>query len=200
MADACAYIHIFTITTSHNNYHQVSGTAMGSKLAPSYTNNIMSRFERLHVYTYPSWLILWKGFTDAMVWQLVAHLNTVHPTIKFTSEIPSHQIVILDLMIYGKKANYILGYTPNPLTETWIWTIIQNIHTVWRNPYFVCSSSDLRKFIQIHYICWNVKYICIPRSQLWSPKIKDIEGNTPIMFIITYNRANPNFKDITLKH
>ena len=33
------------------HYHQVSGTAMGSKLAPSYANIFMTKFEEKCVYT-----------------------------------------------------------------------------------------------------------------------------------------------------
>ena len=33
-------------------YHQISGTAMGTKLAPSYANLFMTTFEEIYVYTY----------------------------------------------------------------------------------------------------------------------------------------------------
>ena len=35
------------------HYHQVSGTAMGTKLVPSYANLFMTRFEEKYVCTYP---------------------------------------------------------------------------------------------------------------------------------------------------
>ena len=41
-------------------YHQVSGTAIGTKLAPSYANLFMRKFEEKYVYTYPLQPILWK--------------------------------------------------------------------------------------------------------------------------------------------
>ena len=34
-------------------YHQMSGTAMGTKWAPSYANLFMTKFEEKYVYTYP---------------------------------------------------------------------------------------------------------------------------------------------------
>ena len=34
-------------------YHQLSATAMGTKLAPSYANLSMTTFEETYVYTYP---------------------------------------------------------------------------------------------------------------------------------------------------
>ena len=79
-------------------YHQVSGTAMGTKLAPSYVNLFMTKFEEKCVYPYPVQPKLWKRFIDDifLIWphgmdsllEFVNHLNTVHSTIKFTKEIP----------------------------------------------------------------------------------------------------------------
>ena len=46
------------------HYHQKSGTAMGTKLAPSYANWFMSKFEQDHVYTYHLQPTLWKRFID----------------------------------------------------------------------------------------------------------------------------------------
>ena len=46
------------------HYHQKSGTAMGTKLAPSYANLFMSKFEQAHVYTYHLQPTLCKRFID----------------------------------------------------------------------------------------------------------------------------------------
>ena len=45
-------------------YHQVSGTAMGSNLAPSYANLLMTKFEEKYVYTFPLQPKLWKRSID----------------------------------------------------------------------------------------------------------------------------------------
>ena len=45
-------------------YQQVSGTAMGKKLAPSYANLFMTKFEEKYVYTYPLQPMLWKRFKE----------------------------------------------------------------------------------------------------------------------------------------
>ena len=51
-------------------YHQLSGTAMGTKLAPSYANLFTTKFEEKYVYTYPLQPKLWKKFKDDifMIW------------------------------------------------------------------------------------------------------------------------------------
>ena len=74
------------------HYHQKSGTATGTKLAPSYANLFMSKFEQDHVYTYQLQPILWKRFIDDifLIWthgmdsleEFILHLNTVHPHTK----------------------------------------------------------------------------------------------------------------------
>ena len=94
------------------HYHQKSGTAIGTKLAPSYANLFMTKFEQIHVYAYHLQPTLWKRFIDDifMIWphgmdsllEFIQHLNTVHPTIKFTSTISPSEIAFLDLIIYSR--------------------------------------------------------------------------------------------------
>ena len=93
-----------------NYYHQLSGTAMGTKLAPSYANLFMATFEDKYVYTYPQQPTLWKRFIDDifLLWPhgreslltFIQYLNGVHATIKFTSDISDKEIAFLDLTIY----------------------------------------------------------------------------------------------------
>ena len=93
------------------HYHQQkSGTTMGTKLAPSYANLFMSKFEQDYVYTYHLQPTLWKRFIDDifLIWphvmdsltEFMLHLNTVHSALKFTSVISSSEIAFLDLTIY----------------------------------------------------------------------------------------------------
>ena len=92
------------------HYHQKSGTAMDTKLAPSYANLFMYIFEQAHVYTYHLQPTLWKRFIDdvCLIWphgmdtltEFIQYFNTVYSTIKFTSVISSSEIAFLDLTIY----------------------------------------------------------------------------------------------------
>ena len=76
------------------HYLQIGGTAMGTKLAPSYANIFMSDFEDKHVYTYRLQPLLWLRYIDDVfcIWQhgkeqlddFIQHLNSVHRSIKFT--------------------------------------------------------------------------------------------------------------------
>ena len=110
-------IELLELVLTNNNfefngefYHQLSDTAMGTKLAHSYANLFMTKFEDKYVYTYPLQPQLWKRFIDDifLIWphgrnsliKFIVHLNTVHPTIKFTSDISDTGISFLDLTIY----------------------------------------------------------------------------------------------------
>ena len=69
------------LTNNHFNfngkhYHQVSGTAMGTKLAPLYANLFMTKFEEKYVYTYPLQPKLWKRFIDDIFSS--GHMEWIH--------------------------------------------------------------------------------------------------------------------------
>ena len=70
------------------HYHHKSGTAMGTKLAPSYANLFMSKFEQDYVYTYHLQPILWKMFIDDifLIWTHgMDSFNRIHSTSKHCS-------------------------------------------------------------------------------------------------------------------
>ena len=82
---------------------------MGTKLAPSYAKLFMTKFEEKYVYTYPLQPKLWKRLIDDIfiIWphgmdsllEFINHLNIVHPTINFTSDISHTEISFLGLTI-----------------------------------------------------------------------------------------------------
>ena len=49
---------------NNNQYLQVGGTAMGTRLAPSYANIFMADFETKNVYTYTPQPLWWKRYID----------------------------------------------------------------------------------------------------------------------------------------
>lgn len=46
------------------HYLQIGGTAMGTRVAPTFANIFMAHFEATHVYTYPLQPVLWLRFID----------------------------------------------------------------------------------------------------------------------------------------
>ena len=91
------------------NFLQVGGTAMGTRLAPSYANLFMDYFERHHVYTYHTQPLLWKRYIDDifMLWNqgiaelqnFIEHLNSCLPSIKFETHISESEISFLDVKV-----------------------------------------------------------------------------------------------------
>ena len=91
-------------------YHQVQGTAMGTKMAPAYANLFMAELEEKLLENSPTDPLLWKRFIDDIlcIWpgskeslkEFMDQINKAHPTIKFTYECSNTSIDFLDLTIY----------------------------------------------------------------------------------------------------
>ncbi len=100
-------------TFNNKTYKQVQGTAMGTRMAPSYANIFMHAIEykiqRIYREYRPK---LWKRFIDDifMVWQhgeanlkqfeRFINSDAIHNTIKFTMEYSHTNIAFLDVMVY----------------------------------------------------------------------------------------------------
>ena len=90
-------------------YRQKLGTAIGTKLAPAYTNLFMTRLEERLLEASPDKLLIWMRFIDDVffIWMhgeeklmsLINHLNSSHETIKFTSEQSRDTISFLDVQV-----------------------------------------------------------------------------------------------------
>jgi len=101
------YMNNFDFNDLH--YLQVGGTAMGTKVAPSFANIFMADFEDKWVYNYTLQPTIWLRFIDDifMIWDhgedtlqiFLQHLNTCHRTIKFTSETSTSEVNFLDTTV-----------------------------------------------------------------------------------------------------
>jgi len=101
------------------NYHQVKGTAMGTRAAPNYANIFMGWFEDKHVYK-SKWrkhirfygrfiddiILIWTGQENQLK-DFIAYLNNAHPTIKFTSESSRRNINFLDVTLSKDEKGYL---------------------------------------------------------------------------------------------
>ena len=100
----------FTFNDQH--FLQIRGTAMGTRMAPSYANLFMGKFEQaIENATYKSFV--WRRFIDDifMVWTegeehlktFISYLNSIQPTIKFTHEYSSSRnqtLPFLDVQVH----------------------------------------------------------------------------------------------------
>ena len=93
-------------------YLQKHGTAMGTKMAPSFANIFMGALEQSLLSSTPNKLVplLWKRFIDDifLIWthgaesfqSFIQHLNSFHPTIKFEVTHSHKSVNFLDTTVY----------------------------------------------------------------------------------------------------
>lgn len=106
-----------TFKFKNSYYHQVQGTAMGTKMAPSYANIFMGVLENEILNSCDLPPTIWLRFIDdifaiyrASEDEVISHieaLNQFHPTIKFTSNINRNHIDFLDVTVYRNQDNSI---------------------------------------------------------------------------------------------
>ena len=116
-------IEILKFVLKHNNFKfngtnflQLEGTAMGTRVAPTYANLFMSQFESKHIYQYEKAPLFWLRFIDD-IWgvfrgtesdflKFITYCNSVHDTIKFTVEYSKQQVTFSAVITY-RHANRI---------------------------------------------------------------------------------------------
>ena len=99
-------LHSMSFSFNGDHYLQIGGAAMGTAVAPNYTNLFMDRFETKALENWPLKPLLWLRFIDDifMIWthgedaltEFIEYLNGIHPTIKFTHEVSPTSINFLD--------------------------------------------------------------------------------------------------------
>ena len=139
------------------HYLQIGGTAMGTKLAPSYANIFMSDFEKKFVYTYERQPKMWLRYIDDIfcIWQhgdtelqkFTDYLNGVHETIKFTIEKSNKAINFLDttVVIRDRELETILYVKP---TDRNNYLPFDSAH-----PYHCKKGLPYGQFLRIRRIC-----------------------------------------------
>ena len=142
-----------------NNLHflQVGGTAMGTRLAPSYANIFMDHFERNFVYTYHIQPLVWKRYIDDifMLWDkgiaelqnFIDFLNLCLPSIKFETNISESEINFLDVKVKLSHGNLSTSlYTKE--TDTLSYLDYSTCHPV------SCKKSiPYSQFLRLRRIC-----------------------------------------------
>ena len=94
---------------NNQHYLQIKGCAMGTRVAPSFANTHMGKFEDDHVYTYHLQPFIYLRYLDDifLIWQhgleelnkFVDHLNSRMESMKFTMEVSREEISFLDTTV-----------------------------------------------------------------------------------------------------
>ena len=99
------------------HYLQVGGTAMGTKLAPSYANIFMAKIEEDLLRGSPYRITFWKRFIDDIFFifpyserdleEFMKYVNNFHPNIKFTETHSPVSVVMLDTKVIREGNGFI---------------------------------------------------------------------------------------------
>ena len=116
-ADLCHLVRLILTMNcflfNENHYLQVHGTAMGTRMAPSYANLFMGKLEREFLLTQDLKPRVWWRFIDDIfaIWthgeeslkRFIESLNRHHATIKFTATWSAEKVTFLDTTVYLKE-------------------------------------------------------------------------------------------------
>ncbi len=138
----------------------MSGVAMGSKSCPTFANFFMEDWEWKWVYTYPLAPIIWRRYIDDvfMIWThgleelktFIEHLNSVHPTIKFTAELSKAEINFLDTTVKVSKERKLYTTLYAKPTDTHTYLHYQSAHPIHQK-----KSGPYSQLIRVRWICTN---------------------------------------------
>ena len=86
---------------------------MGTRMAPSYANLFLAKFETDALSCAPYQQHTWGRYIDDMIWThsvddlhaFTSYLNSIHPTIKFTSNYSFRSIPFLDVNVFVDNGN-----------------------------------------------------------------------------------------------
>ena len=144
-----------------NNYLQVQGTAMGTRLAPSFANLYMGHFEDEFVYPYNPAPSLFLRYIDDifLIWEhgptslqrFIDHINSCVPSIQFTSTISVHQVSFLDTWIRLADGRISTDLYVKP-TDAHNYLRFNSAH-----PLSCKASIPYSQFLRIRRICSSTK-------------------------------------------
>ena len=139
------------------NFLQTGGTAMGTKVAPSYAVNFMGSFERRHVYTHSHQPLLYLRYIDDifMIWQhgareleaFITHMNSCSEHIKFTTEQSTKEIAFLDTLVKLEGTSILTDLYSKP-TDSHNYLYYDSAH-----PQRCKDSIPYSQFLRVRRIC-----------------------------------------------
>ena len=125
-------------TFNNRLYRQTQGTAMGTRMAPSYANIFMKYIEMQLIDTSPKKPKIWLRFIDD-IFMILGHgrhelenfkhlVNNLHPTIKFSFNTNEQENPFLDTYIEAITITYLQNCTTNPLITNNTYVSTLHIH------------------------------------------------------------------------
>ena len=138
-------------------YLQIHGTAMGTRMAPSYANLFMADFEERFLATQRLKPLVWWRFLDDIfsLWvhgraaldKFILALNSFHDTIQFTYEISELQVTFLDTRTYVKNGTIETDLHVKPTDKH------QYLHIESCHPKHIKSAIPYGQALRVRRIC-----------------------------------------------
>ena len=154
--------HVLTknnFTFMGDNFLQVFGTAMGTRMAPSFACLFMSRLEEQMLDAAPCRPWIWWRYIDDVffIWTreeeslhtFLNHINSFHRSIKFTSEFSHDQVNFLDVTIRKENGTLATDLYTKP-TDTH-----QYLHSSSCHPRHCKSGIAYSQALRLRRICSN---------------------------------------------
>ncbi len=212
------------------HYLQVNGTAMGTRVAPTYANLFMADFEERYVYTLDKAPLVWWRFIDDVfsifigseneVKEFVDKLNGLHPTkaIQFTAEYSQEKVNFLDTTVFFIDNRLVTTLYTKP-TDSHSYLNFESCH-----PMHNKVSIPYSQFLRVRRVCHRwvdfiINAVMLLNHLLLRGYPRDIVDNALFkVCIMTQKQAlkeketdindevkslfftNPNFKSIVQKH
>ncbi|XP_074611047.1 uncharacterized protein LOC141865614 [Acropora palmata] len=143
-----------------NHYLQKRGTAIGMRLAPSYTNIFMDRLERRLIRNAEVKPRIWWQYIDDIVWtegeeklqKFIDYLNSAHETIKFSYKWLKHEIDFMDVKVLNKSGMLETDVYIKPTDSH------QYLHSSSSHPGACKRSIPFAQVMRLHRICSKYAY------------------------------------------
>ena len=156
---------------------QLQGTAMGTKMAPSYANLFTGSLEPTLIQLGHPYILLWRQYIDDifLIWTgsdkqlniFFTNINQVHPTIKFTHYQNNREFTFLDVTVY-KGPNFKDTGLLDVKTHTKPTNEQLYIHRTSYHPLSVKTTIPKRETLR--YLCTNT---CEEMFKHITQKLKD---------------------------
>ncbi len=139
------------------NFLQVGGCTMGSKLSVGYANNCLGKFEQDHVYSYPIQPFLYLRYIDDIfiIWteseeelqKFITHMNDCTTFFNFTSEVSPSTVTFLDTRITIEDNQLVTDLYCKP-TDSHNFLYFSSAH-----PKSCKESIPYSQFLRVRRIC-----------------------------------------------
>ena len=205
-----------------NHYIQIHGTAMGTRMAPSGACLFMGRLEDKLLSSASHKPIIWLRYIDDvfLIWihgeeeldKFILHSNSIHPSIKFTSERSVTSIPFLDVMVslHNGFLETDLYSKPTDTHQYLQWSSCHPRHSKTSLPYSLAfrlrriCSTDENLSIRVTQLKQHLtdrgyppkvidkqvqKALIISRSEALKPRQKE-KTSTRVPFVLTFDPSH----------